>query len=53
MSIWHHIAVHPPLLNVGTPVLYISWWRVKNHLLEGMPIGAPTPDLRLYSDASR
>ena len=35
----------------------ISWWMVRDHLLEGMPFGAPPPlpppELRLYSDASR
>ena len=31
----------------------LSWWMVKDHLLKGMNLGTPTPDLRLYSDASR
>ena len=31
----------------------LAWWMVRNHLLEGRPFGTPTPDLRLYSDASR
>ena len=31
----------------------LSWWMVRDHLLEGTPFGTPTPDLRLYSDASR
>ena len=31
----------------------ISWWMARDHLLEGMPFGAPLPELRLYSDASR
>ena len=26
---------------------------VRDHLLKGMNFGTPTPDLRLYSDASR
>ena len=30
-----------------------SWWMVRDHLLEGTPFGTPTPDLRVYSDASR
>ena len=30
----------------------LSWWMVRDHLLEGMRFGTPTPDLRLYSDAS-
>ena len=31
----------------------LSWWMVRDHLLEGTPFGTPTPGLRLYSDASR
>ena len=31
----------------------LSWWMVRDLLLEGTPFGTPTPDLRLYSDASR
>ena len=31
----------------------LSWWMVRDHLLEGTPFGTPIPDLRLYSDASR
>ena len=31
----------------------LSWWMARDHLLEGTPFGTPTPDLRLYSDASR
>ena len=31
----------------------LSWWMVRDHLLEGMRFGTPAPDLRLYSDASR
>ena len=31
----------------------LSWWMVRDHLLEVTPFGMPTPDLRLYSDASR
>ena len=31
----------------------LSWWMVRDHLLEGTPFETPTPDLRLYSDASR
>ena len=31
----------------------LSWWMVRDHLLEGTPFGTPTPDLRLFSDASR
>ena len=31
----------------------LSWWMVRDHLLEGTSFGTPTPDLRLYSDASR
>ena len=31
----------------------LSWWMVRDLLLEGMNFGAPTPDLRLYSDSSR
>ena len=31
----------------------LSWWMVRDHLLEGTPFGTPTPDLRLYSNASR
>ena len=27
----------------------LSWWMVRDHLLEGMRFGTPTPDLRLYS----
>ena len=31
----------------------LSWWMVRDHLLEGASFGSPAPDLRLYSDASR
>ena len=31
----------------------LSWWMVRDHLLERTPFGTPTLDLRLYSDASR
>ena len=31
----------------------LAWWMARNHLLEGRPFGTPTPDLRLYSNASR
>ena len=30
----------------------LSWWMVKDHLLEGRCFRTPSPDLRLYSDAS-
>ena len=31
----------------------LSWWMARDHLLEGTSFGTLTPDLRLYSDASR
>ena len=31
----------------------LSWWMVRDHLLEGFRFGTPAPDLHLYLDASR
>ena len=53
----------PLVLREGSPHLPVprsrqveedlSWWMVRDHLLEGMRFGTPTLDLRLYSDESR
>ena len=46
----------PPNLPVPQPQQVeedLSWWMVRDHLLEGTPFGTPTPDLHLCSDASR
>ena len=31
----------------------LSWWLVRDHILQGVQFGTPPPDLHLYSDASR
>ena len=31
----------------------LSWWMVRDHLLEGVRFGTPAPDLHVYSDASQ
>ena len=31
----------------------LSWWTMRDHLLNRVRFGTPTPDLHLYSDASR
>ena len=47
----------PPSTPVPAGDKDISWWMVRNHLLEGIPSGAPPPPQKkepcLYSDASR
>ena len=61
-SLQWHLKSHwsperdPPNLPVPRPRQVeedLSWWMVRDHLLEGTPFGTPTLDLRLYSDASR
>ena len=55
-----------PRLNVAGPLLVNSdevswddscledlrWWSVESHLLAGLPLGLPQPDLSLFTDAS-
>ena len=60
-SLQWHLKTHwssesdPPSLPVVLPEEVrrdMSWWMVRDHLLVGVRIGTPAPDLHLYSDAS-
>ena len=60
-SLQCHLKAHwspetdPPSLPLPLPQEArrdLFWWMVKDHLLMGVRLGTPAPDLHLYSDAS-